>query len=372
VRPGIAAALTGNTAAGIGAVVDNEFQYDLAMRRTLALSSSLLAACCFLAACGDDDRAGAPGPDRLRVAATTTQAADLARSVGGERVEVVGLLTPNADPHAYEPRPRDIRALADAQLIVRSGGELDEWLAEAIESSGADAPVVSLIDSVKTIKGGAHHHDEAGHAGDEGHHEEDEHAEEGGHADEQEETDPHWWQDPRNGALAATALGAALAKADPQRAADYRAGATDYVQRLRALDTAIAECWQKVPQAQHKLVTTHDALGYYARRYGLEVIGTVIPSLSTAGQASAGETAELVELIEHEKVRAIFAESSVNTKVERAIARETGAKIGRPLWADSLGPPSSGGATYLESLAANTRSMVDGLGRGAVSCTLPA
>jgi hypothetical protein len=124
----------------------------------------------------------------------------------------------------------------------------------------------------------------------------------------------------------------------------------------------------RTAQARHP----HDALGYYANRYGLEVIGTVIPSLSTAGQPSAGETAELTEVIEHEKVRAIFTESSVNAKVEQAIARETGADIGRALWADSLGTPGSDGETYLKSLASNTRSLVDGLTGGAVSCTLPA
>jgi ABC-type Zn uptake system ZnuABC Zn-binding protein ZnuA len=329
------------------------------MRAPLTLTSALLTLACFLVACGEDDHAAGPAQQRLQVVATTTQAADLSRNIGGKRVEVVGLLPPNADPHAYEPRPRDARALADAQLIVRSGGELDEWLTKAIESSGTKAPVISLIDSVQTIKGSAHRH------------EEDEHTEDDEHAHGKEETDPHWWQDPRNGVLAVSALADAFAEADAAHAPDYRADATHYIQQLRDLDSAIVACWQQVPDAQHKLVTTHDALGYYARRYGLEVIGTVIPSLSTAGQPSAGETAELVDVIKHEKVHAIFAESSVNTKVEQAIARETGATVGRALWADSLGPAGSDGDTYVKSLASNTRSMVDALTDSAVSCTLP-
>ena len=127
-----------------------------------------------------------------------------------------------------------------------------------------------------------------------------------------------------------------------------------------------------MPAAQRKLVTTHDALGYYARRYGIEVIGAVIPSLSTSGQPSAGETAELVRTIRDEDVRAIFAESSVNAKVEQAIARETGATVGRPLWADTLGPPGSDGATYVGSIAANTQALVDGFSGGEVACRIDA
>jgi hypothetical protein len=138
-----------------------------------------------------------------------------------------------------------------------------------------------------------------------------------------------------------------------------------------ALDAAVAACWTDVPAAQRKLVTTHDALSYYAERYGLEVIGTVIPSLSTQGQPSAGELSELADTIRDEDVRIIFAESSVDAKVERAIADETGAAVGRALWADSLGPEGSDGATYLESIASNTRSMVEGVTGGEMSCRLP-
>jgi zinc/manganese transport system substrate-binding protein len=258
---------------------------------------------------GGSDEA-ARGDGRRTVVATTTQAADLARNVAGDDIEVVGLLAPNADPHDYEVRPHDLQALADADLVVRSGGDLDEWLQEAIEGAGGDAPVVTLM------------------RGD----------------------DPHWWQDPRY---------AIAAVADLERALGTDASA--YTARLRELDRAVAACIAGIPPEQRKLVTTHDALGPYARRYGLEVIGTVIPSQSTRGQPSAGEVAELVRTLREQGVRAIFAESSVNTKVEQAIARETGATVGRALWADTLGPPGSDGATYIDSIAANTRALSEGL-----------
>jgi zinc/manganese transport system substrate-binding protein/manganese/iron transport system substrate-binding protein len=249
----------------------------------------------------------ATGDDgRKVVVATTTQAADLVRNVAANDVEVVGLLSPNADPHDYEIRPHDLEALAEADLIVRSGGDVDEWVLEA----GSDAPVVTLMQ------------------GD----------------------DPHWWQDPRNAIAAVGVLERELGTDAPA-----------YTARLRALDRAVAACIAQIPAAQRKLVTTHDAMGAYARRYGLEVIGAVIPSLSTRGQPSAGEVADLVSTIREQGVRAIFAESSVNARVEQAIARETGAVVGRPLWADTLGPPGSDGATYIDSIAANTRAITGGL-----------
>lgn len=302
------------------------------LRLAIAL---LLVVVIAVVGCGEDDGGAAAGS--VTVVATTTQAADLARNVGGDNVNVVGLLAPNSDPHEYEIRPRDLDLLADADLVVRSGGDLDEWLQEAIEGSGTEAAMVTLIDEVRTV-----------------------------------EDDPHWWQDPRNALRAVAAIERALSDADPAGARAYAASADRYSARLRRLDRAVAACIAKVPAAQRKLVTTHDALGYYARRYGIEVVGAVIPSLSTTGQPSAGETAELVDTIREANVKAIFAESSVDAKVERAIARESGATVGEPLWADTLGPPGSSGDTYIRSIAANTRALVDGFSGGDLTCAIDA
>ena len=309
---------------------------------TVALRLLAAAAGCLVplaaAGCGDDAASGRGG---TTVVATTTQAADLARAVAGDRAEVVGLIPPNADPHDYEVRPGDVEALADADVVIRSGGDLDDWLADAIENSGSGARELVLIDEVDTI------------AGDE------------------EEVDPHWWQDPRNAAKAVAAIEAELSAADAGGAATYERNADAYAKRLTDLDRAVAACIDEIPAGQRKLVTTHDALGYYAQRYGLEVVGAVIPSLSTQAQASAGEVDELVDTIRREQVKAIFAESSVNPKLEQVVAEEAGAQVGKELWADTLGPEGSGGATYVESIAANTRAIADGLSGGSVSCTLP-
>jgi ABC-type Zn uptake system ZnuABC Zn-binding protein ZnuA len=277
---------------------------------------SLLLAIVLVAGCGSDDDAP--------VVATTTQVADIARNVAGKRTEVAGILTPNADPHGYEPRARDVKQLVGAKLVLRSGGEIDDWLDEARRSAGSDAAVVTVGEDTAQ--------------------------------------EPHWWQDPRAVIAAVPRVAAALTKVDPSGRSAYRANAARYERRLTVLDRGIAACIATIPRGQRKLVTTHDALGAYARRYGLEVIATVIPSRSTRGQASAGETAALVRTIRREKVPAVFAESSVRSDVEKAIAQEAGARVSPPLWADSLGPKGSSGATYLSSMAANTRTIVSALG----------
>lgn len=293
----------------------------------------LAAAACALAllpGCG-----GGSGDGRPLVVATTTQAADLARHVAGDRAQVKGILAPNSDPHDYEVRPRDVKALVHADLVVRSGGDVDAWLDGAIDSAGTKAPVLTLLDRV----------------GPEG-------------------EDPHWWQDPRRAETAVAAIGTAMAEADPPGAAGYRSRADAYVKDLRTLDAGVARCIDEIPPDQRKLVTTHDALGYYAHRYGLRLIGTVIPALTTQAQASSGDLAKLVDTIRRERVRAIFAESSVNAKVEDAIAQETGARVGGALWADSLGPAGSSGATYADSIRANTEAIVEGLSGGTTPCSL--
>jgi ABC-type Zn uptake system ZnuABC Zn-binding protein ZnuA len=286
--------------------------------------------------CGTDEVSS--GGESVAAVATTTQVADLARQVGGDRVDVRQILQPNSDPHGYEPRPSDAAAVADADVVLRSGGDLDEWLGDLIENAGGDARTVELIDAVETIGG------------------------------EGEEPDPHWWQDPRNARLAVAAIAAELGKADPAGRERYRANARAYSRRLTRLDRGVAACIARIPGRRRRLVTTHDALGYYADRYGIAVVGAVIPSLSTAAQPSAGDTQRLVDQIEELGVEAIFPESSIDPKLEQAVARETGAEVGRPLWADTLGPEGSDGETYVESIQSNTAALVVGLTGGAERC----
>jgi zinc/manganese transport system substrate-binding protein/manganese/iron transport system substrate-binding protein len=206
------------------------------MRRLTSLLL-LIAFAWLLAGCGDDESSAA-GSDQLQVVATTTQVADLARNVAGGRAEVRGLLGPNVDPHDHEIRPSDLDGLSEARVVLQSGGDLDAWLDEAVRSAGGSPTVIELADAIRPA----------------------------GPAD-----DPHWWQDPRNAMAVVKVIRDALAKADPPDAGAYKAAADAYLRELESLDSAIAACMQAIPREARKLVTTHDALGYYADRYGVEV-----------------------------------------------------------------------------------------------------
>jgi zinc/manganese transport system substrate-binding protein len=283
------------------------------------------------AACGNGSGSGSG----RTVVATTTEVADLVRQVGGARISVDGMLRPGGDPHDYEPRPSDVAAVAKADLVFRSGGEVDDWLGDVIDNAGGDAEVVSLIDSVDRL-----------------------------------DDDPHWWQDPRNAERAVETIRSRLTKLDPAGRGVYRRNAAQLERRLRTLDAGIAACVRRVPRVMRRIVTTHDALGYFARRYDVKVVGAVIPSLSTQAQASAGDVQKLVDQIRREHVRAVFPESSVNPDIERAIAREAGADIGGELYADSLGPKGSAGETYVGALSSDAAALVRGMSGGRVSCRL--
>jgi ABC-type Zn uptake system ZnuABC Zn-binding protein ZnuA len=305
----------------------------------------LLALALLVAGCGDDGGGGSGG--EVGAVATTPIAGDLVRNVGGERLGLDILVPAGADPHDFEPRPSDAVALADADLVVRSGGDLDEWLGELIDSAGGDAAEVTLLDSVEAIEGGHAHGEEEAHDDD---------------------LDPHWWQDPRNAILAVESIRDALAEADPGGRRAYARNARAYIAELRALDEEIGRCMQRVPPGKRKLVTTHDSLGYFAERYDVEVIGAVIPSLSTQAQPSAKDVEALVEQIEDEGVEAIFPEAAVSQRLERAISRESGAEVGRELWTDTLGDEGSGAATYVDAMRANAGALAEGMSGGRVSC----
>jgi zinc/manganese transport system substrate-binding protein len=312
--------------------------------RTFACLAVAVAA--GLSGCGADSAASGSGSS-LDVVATTTQLGDIVRAVGGSAVDVHQILQPNSDPHDYDPRPDDVKSTAGAKLVLESGNNLDKWMAEVVDEAGGSPNVVTIAPDFTPDK-------VAGESS----------------GPEASKFDPHWWHDPRNVESAVTAISAALSKADPARAGVFKANAAAYGAKVKALDAGIEACIDTVPAAQRKLVTSHDAFNYFARRYGIDVVGAVIPSQSTQAQPSAGQISALAALVKREGVKAIYPESSINPKLAEALAAQTGARSDYTLYGDTLGPAGSSGDTYLKMEQANAGAMVKGFTGGARGCSI--
>ena len=294
----------------------------------LALVATTLAGCA-----GDDDDEGAG----VKVVATTAQVGALAREVAGDTVRVHTLIPPGVDAHDYETSTSDLKAIREATLLLRNGIGLDDFLDRAIAGAGGRKTVV-------TVTAGIELHPGAGEA-----------------PGASRDMDPHVWHDPANAKVMVANIAEALALADPPNADRYRANAATYQATLDETDRQIRALIDGIPPPNRKLVTNHDAFGYFIRRYGLTFVGAVIPSTSTQAEPSAKDIAALVDLIRKENVKAIFAESSVDPKVAEQIAKDTGVRIVDDLYGDSLGEPGSGAETVHGMLLANARKIAEAL-----------
>jgi ABC-type Zn uptake system ZnuABC Zn-binding protein ZnuA/ABC-type Mn2+/Zn2+ transport system permease subunit len=314
----------------------------LARRRLVPVAVASVAIAGVASGCGASSTGSADG--KLDVVATTTQIGDWARAVGGGDADVHQILQPNSDPHEYEPRPGDVRAAGNADLVFTNGDGLDHWAGKLVDEAGGDPRVIDLSKSLPDHLPG----EETG--------------------PERSTFDPHWWHDPRNAIVAVREIGATLERARPSARAAIARRTQAYEAKLRTLDAQIQACMRKLPKTSLKLVTDHDAFGYFAHRYGIRVIGAVIPSQTTQAQPSARDLSNLADLVRREHVASIFPESSLSPKLARTIARETGAAAGLTLYGDTLGPSGSSGDTYLKMEAANARTIALGLSGGRVRC----
>ena len=250
---------------------------------------------------------------------------------GGDRVRVTSLLKPGIDAHDYEPSPADINAIAHADLVLQNGVGLERWLGDTIESSGYDGPVVDTSQGVALRQVGG-------------------------------EPDPHIWQDPRNALLMAVNIERGLATAEPAAAASFEANLTAYSKQLEALDAEVER--QTASLANRKVVTNHDAFGYYLDRYHLELVGSVIPSFDTSAELSGRDIRDLVAKVRATRVKAIFSETSLPPRAAETIGREAGVRVvvgEDALYGDALGPPGSDGDTYLKMIRHNTATIVSNL-----------
>lgn len=321
------------------------------MRPHLPAAALVAGAALLVAGCGsssDSADTHAAASRSVPVVATTTQLGDIVRAIGGDAVDVHQILRPNTDPHDYEPRPSDVMATTGAKVVFASGSGLDHWMPTILDQAGGDPAVVTI----------APDHTPEKVAGETT-------------GPEASRFDPHWWHDPRNVEAAIPVIRDALTAADPQAKATIDANAAAYLAKVKQLDAGIAACFARIPADERKLVTSHDAFNYFAQRYGIDVVGAVIPSQTTQAQPSAADVAKLVRLVRDEHVRAIFPESSLNPKLAQSLARQTGATANATLYGDTLGPESSDGDTYLRMEAANANAMVEGFTGGRAHCQLP-
>jgi zinc/manganese transport system substrate-binding protein/manganese/iron transport system substrate-binding protein len=255
---------------------------------------------------------GGPGsstadPGALRVVATTTVLADLVANVGGSRISVTSLVPKGGEVHTFDPSPGDVADLSDADLVVMNGLGLDDWLVDLVEGSGSTAEVLRLGEDLPGV----------------------EYIDEGG------AVNPHLWLDISFARRYVDRIAETLADVDPDGADDHRAAAAAYAAELDALDAAIRERMDAIPAENRRIVSFHEAFPYFARAYGLEVVGVVVDA---PGQdPSAGEIAALVEAIRSSGARAVFGEAQFSDKLARAIAEEAGVPVETRLYNDSLG-----------------------------------
>jgi ABC-type Zn uptake system ZnuABC Zn-binding protein ZnuA len=276
---------------------------------------------------------GSSPDDRgVAVVATTTQVGSIAAELGGDAIDLTVLLRPGVEAHDFEISPAAGAAIERADLILESGAGLETWLDDAIETIGGEGRVRDLSDGIELRR-----------------------AADG-------EVDPHYWLSATNAIVMVENSRDALIEVAPQAAEDITERAAGLIGRLEAADREIRALIDEIPEDHRKVVTDHDALGYFIDEYGLEFVGSVFPSLDVSSDPSAREIEALVETIRELDVPAVFPESAMNQQLVQAVAAETGARVSdEPLYTDSLGPPGSGAETVDGMLLHDARVIHDGL-----------
>ncbi|OBS31712.1 metal ABC transporter substrate-binding protein [Tepidimonas fonticaldi] len=282
-------------------------------------------------------RAEAPLP----VVASFSILGDWVRQVGGERVRVDTLVGSDTDAHVFQPSPADARRVAGARLVLVNGLGFEGWMERLLRNAAYRGTVVRVTDGIEPLKAAQHDHGHShGHA----------------HGD----LDPHVWQDVAQARHAVQRIAQALCTADAAGCEGYRARAAAYSQQLEALDREIRDAWMAIPPERRKVVTSHDAFGYYARAYGVRFLPA--QGVSTDSQPSAAGVARLIRQVQREQVRAIFIERLGGGRLVEQVARETGVRPSSiPLYADALSRPDGPVPDYLSLMRHNTRAMVDAL-----------
>jgi zinc/manganese transport system substrate-binding protein len=264
----------------------------------------------------------------LRVVASFSILADLLRNIGGDAIDVAVLVGPDADAHVFEPRPADAKRLADADLVVINGLSFEGWMDRLVRSSGYRGPVTIASAGITPRRFG-------------------------------KEPDPHAWQDLTHTRRYVLNIRDALIKIRPADAAYFEQRAAQYVERLAALDAELRKVFADIPKEQRRVITSHDAFGYFGAAYGIEFLSP--QGMNTGSEASASAVARLIDQIRRLGARAVFVENITNPRLVERIAREGGATVGGKLYSDALSKPGTQADTYLKLFAHNAQTIAAAL-----------
>ena len=266
--------------------------------------------------------------DRLNVVASFSILGDFVRTVGGDKVAVTTLVGPGSDAHVYAPTPADAKRVADARLIFVNGFGFEGWLPRLLKSAGAKATVITATSGIKPVRLGS-------------------------------AADPHAWQSVVNAKLYVANIRDALAAADSANAETYKSNAGVYLAQLDALDREVREAVAGLPEGRRKVISTHNAFGYFAAAYGVEFIAPL--GVSTESEASARDIAGIITQIRRAKIPAVFLENVSDPRLISRIAAETGAKVGGTLYSDSLTGEKGDSPTYIAMVRHNIKALTGAL-----------
>jgi zinc/manganese transport system substrate-binding protein len=266
--------------------------------------------------------------DRLNVVASFSILGDFVRNVGGERVSVTTLVGPDGDVHVYTPAPADAKKIADAKLLVINGFGLEGWLPRLLQASGSKASIVTATQGIAPLKLGS-------------------------------DADPHAWQSVANAKIYVANIRDALIAADPGDAEIFKTNAEKYLTQLDALDREVRGAIAQIPQGRRKVISTHDAFGYFAAGYGIEFIAPL--GVSTESEVSARDIAEIITQVKKSRIPAVFLENISDDRLMRRISAETGARVGGTLYSDALTDEKGVAPTYINMVRHNIKALTSAL-----------
>jgi zinc/manganese transport system substrate-binding protein len=264
----------------------------------------------------------------VKIVASFSILGDFVKNVGGDRVEVTTLVGPDGDVHVYTPPPADARKIADARLLVINGFGLEGWLPRLLQAAGSKASIVTATSGIAPLKLGS-------------------------------DADPHAWQSVANAEKYVANIRDALIAADPADADVFRANAQAYLARLEVLDGEVRQAVNQIPDNRRKVISTHDAFGYFAATYGIQFIAPI--GVSTESEASARDVAKIIGQVRATKIPAVFLERIGDPRLMRRISAETGAKVGGTLYSDSLTDEKGDSPTYIDMVRHNIRALTSAL-----------